>query len=228
MCSVHSDDADSYMTAYKEWQGRTTKPGNPQHQVYLADIKGSKKQLEEKRKEMLAMALTYEDWLEHAEERKKLMQAILRADLEQLHQLEHEVFRTRRAPRQISFAQWREKVDKKEAKMHHQRQRMRREAELPRQDGHDFKSSAAIAHEEWVRRKKEEALTSRSQPLHKQSCSSDGNVLPLPEDEKVAAWEEWMKQKHKQEVAQLDKRLNQERQLQLNARQKKSLTVTQC
>ena len=37
----------------------------------------AKRQLEEKRKSLLAMALTYEDWLEHTEERKKLMQVMV-------------------------------------------------------------------------------------------------------------------------------------------------------
>ena len=37
-------------------------------------LQEAKRQLEEKRKSLLAVALTYEDWLEHTEERKKLMQ----------------------------------------------------------------------------------------------------------------------------------------------------------
>ena len=73
--------------------------------------------------------------------------------MDQLAQLETDVFRSQRAPRQITFTQWRQKVDKKEADIRHQRQRMRRELGLQQGEGG--------GHEEWVKRKKEEALRGR-------------------------------------------------------------------
>nr|KAG5685376.1 hypothetical protein BaRGS_030700 [Batillaria attramentaria] len=85
---------------------------------------------------------SFEEWLDRkrreerggqnssGKERKQLMGAILRADLTQLSAIEQHTFRTRRAPRQISFTQWREKVDRREGEIRQQRQRMRKEAEL--------------------------------------------------------------------------------------------------
>ena len=168
---------------------------------------------------------------------KKIMfQTILQADLEQLAALEQDLFRTRRAPRQLSFTEWRDKIDKREAEIRQRRHRMRREAELhQQQNGYagDFeltRSSAAIAHEEWVKRKKAEALKSRSKgkPLSDTVAAKGGAHTDMSEDEKQAAWEAWLEHKHRQEVAQLDRHLRQERQLLSSLRQKKTPTVTQC
>ena len=110
---------------------------------------------------------------------------------------------------------------------------MRREAELRQQNGYfgdEFTwSSAAIAHEEWVKRKKEEALKKRSKgKLLPDANAKGGASTNMSEDEKQAAWEAWLEHKHRQEVAQLDQHLRQERQLLLSLRQKKTPTVTQC
>lgn len=180
--------------------------------------------------------------------------------MEQLHQLETEVFRKQRAPKQISFQQWREKVDKKEAEMRHQRQRMRRNiTDNGTFLGDGVRSSLAAAHEEWVRRKREEGLRARGQlaPSSTTSHSHNNNydeevvrrgrgsegqltpsspnydraedsALPMSEYEKQAALDSWLEYKHKQDVAQLDAHMRQERQLLLNARDKKTFTVTQC
>jgi hypothetical protein len=133
--------------------------------------------------------------------------------------------------------------------------------------GDGARSSLAAAHEEWVRRKKEEALRARGQltpgsstsqsyhnnnnyeedtpgkrnagssllapnPSSPNSHSYDNrdntNTLPMSEYEKQAAFESWLEHQHKQDVAQLDAHLRQERQLLLNARDKKAFTVTQC
>ncbi|KAK7114418.1 protein split ends-like [Littorina saxatilis] len=253
---VPAPETDSYVTAYQQWQhskntrqqGQHTRPGARQQgqnarpdtrqqvqnaradtrqQGAVVDIKEAKLQLEEKRKSMLAAALTYEDWLEHAEERKKLMQTILRADMEQLESLEQQLSRSRRAPRQISFDQWRGKVEKKETEIRQHRQRMRQEAE--QQEASFFRSSAAIAHEEWVRRKKEDTVKNKSKgKISEGGDGKGGAAASVSEDEKRAAWEAWLEQKHRHEVAQLDQHLRKERQLVLALRQKKTHTVTQC
>jgi hypothetical protein len=134
--------------------------------------------------------------------------------------------------------------------------------------GDGARSSLAAAHEEWVRRKKEEALRARGQITpgsttsrsyhnyynnyeedtpgkrnagssqlapnssspnsHSYDNKDNTNTLPLSEYEKQAAFESWLEHQHKQDMAQLDAHLRQERQLLLIARDKKAFSVTQC
>lgn len=191
-----------------------------------------KRRVEEKRQQLLAMALTYEDWLEHAEERKQLMQAILHADTHQLSAIEDHAFRTRRAPRQISYEKWREEADRKEAAVRSNLQRKVEDGQ--NRPGGTLRSSKAIAHEEWVRKKRAEASKNGNQAVPEEARwknelrARDATRVHMTEEEKHAAWEAWLEQKHRQEVAELDKHINSERQ-QLNIlRQKKARTIIPC
>lgn len=181
--------------------------------------------MEEKRQQLLAMALTYEEWLQHTEERKQLMHAILRADLQQLADIEQRNFRTHRAPRQISFTQWRDKVDRREAEMRSHTQRMRR----PQPEPPTVRSSAAVPHEEWMKRKKEEARRESVAARTKSEEEEEkGLATSSRRGEKEAAWEAWLQQKHRQELLQLSQPLHPQRQLGMVMRPKKTPTITQC
>ena len=151
------------------------------------------------------------------------VQAILRADQDKLMAIEQQLFRTRRAPRQIPYNEWREKIDQRETEIRHQRHRMRKEAEpLHRNVGEE----EGTTHDQWLQQKKENAAKNSQKGSRVTHESEDGVVVS--EDEKQAAWEAWLEEKHKREVAELDKHLRQERQLLLSLRQKKPPTVSQC
>ncbi|KAL8588319.1 hypothetical protein ACOMHN_019584 [Nucella lapillus] len=223
-------ESSSYLAAYEQWQHRKKRSASGP-QGTLQGMEETKRQLEEKRKSLLAMALTFQDWEQHAEQRKKLMQAILRADMDKLSAIEQYLSNAHTAPRQISFNEWRDKVDKREAEIRHQRQRMRKEAEFRQRNGvvgDEFMRNTAT-HDEWTQQKREHATKERNRARRSVDASiKDGDSVTLSEDEKENAVEEWLKQKRKTEVAQLNEHLCQERRLLLSLRQKKSPTVTQC
>ncbi|XP_076449784.1 uncharacterized protein LOC143286086 isoform X2 [Babylonia areolata] len=166
-------DPDSYLTAYQEWRrGRAASDpedplGSPR------DLKEARRRVEEKRKSLLAEALTYEDWLEHSRQRHKLMQAVLRADTTKMAAMEQTILH-QRAPRQISYHEWRERLEKRETELRQQHMRggggKQNEPYFTDRNGYlittssdnNVRSSAAIPHEEWMRRKNEELQASKN------------------------------------------------------------------
>ncbi|XP_076470588.1 LOW QUALITY PROTEIN: uncharacterized protein LOC143300649 [Babylonia areolata] len=227
-------DTDGYLSTYRQWQHRK-KRGSAGPQGTQHNTEEAKKELEEKRKALLAMALTFQDWTEHAEKRKKLMQAILRADMDRLAAIERHLFHdTQPAPPHPppppSFNEWREKIDKRGAEMRHQRQRMRKEVEYRQPNGviggEFLQHHITSAHEEWLRRNRDRAVKQRGK-VKRLNDGKEGECVAVSEDEREKG-AGWLEQKHRHEVAQLNQHLRQGRQLLLSVRQKKPPTVTQC
>ena len=138
-------DSSENLIAYKQWREQFK-----QDQFKEAeDLETKKKKMEEKRQRLLSMAISYEEWMEHNEERKHLMKQILQASMEELNKIEEEKLK-RRAPRQISFEKWKEK--KKE---HDSRDETPQEMNAVQQL-HATRSSAAVPFDVWIKRKNEE------------------------------------------------------------------------
>ncbi|KAL8607465.1 hypothetical protein ACOMHN_004439 [Nucella lapillus] len=251
--TMATPDPDSYMTAYQEWRRGKTSTDSEEQPISPRDLKDAKRRVEEKRKSLLAAALTYEDWMDHTQQRQHLMQAVLRADSNKLNSVDQTIL-SRRAPRQMSFTEWRQRMGKREAELRDQeKERMRKQTE-PYHDKHGFlvnddsiRSSAAIPHEEWLKRKSEDknkhdkkaASKSGSQDSrlsHQKKGaselnrsvdnSSQGGSVLVSEGGKETAWEMWLQRKHQNEMEELSRHMCEGKQLVQNVHQGKTSRVT--
>ncbi|XP_062580304.1 uncharacterized protein LOC134242236 [Saccostrea cucullata] len=157
--------------AYKNWVGKrqkTKRIPNVERLRTMQDFMAHKKKLEEKRQQLLMIAITYEEWMDFNEEKKLLIQKILRADLEELKNMEKELS-TKKAPHQISFEDWKEKAKKRREEELIRREKQKRFLkEEQREKRVNGRSSAAIPHAEWLRLKRTEP-----QPRHSVSPRPD-------------------------------------------------------
>ncbi|XP_061162439.1 microtubule-associated protein 9-like [Saccostrea echinata] len=158
--------------AYKNWIGKrqkTKRIPNVERLRTMQDFMAHKKKLEEKRQQLLMIAITYEEWMDFNEEKKLLIQKILRADLEELKNMEKELS-MKKAPHQISFEDWKEKAKKRREEELIRREKQKRFLEEEQRDKRvNGRSSAAIPHAEWLRLKR----TSEPQPRHSVSPRPD-------------------------------------------------------
>lgn len=143
--------------SYNNYISRRQKPKkipNVERLRTLQEFMAQKKKLEEKRQQLLMTAITYEEWMDYHDEKKYLIQKILRADFEQLQIIEKEEF-VKRAPHQISYDDWVEKAKKrKEEELIRQEKQRKFLEEEDRYKKVNGKSSAAIPHSEWLRLKR--------------------------------------------------------------------------
>lgn len=158
--------------SYNSWISRRQKSKkipNVERLRTLQDFMAQKKKLEEKRQQLLMTAITYEEWMDYHDEKKYLIQKILRADFEQLQAIEKEEF-VKRVPHQISYDDWVEKAKKrKEEELVRQEKQRKFLEEEDRYKKVNGKSSAAIPHSEWLRLKR----TAQPQPRYPMSPRPD-------------------------------------------------------
>lgn len=146
--------ADQNIGAYREW--RRKKRG------YLEDLPRAKtandlvlerRKLEEKRQKLLLSAISYEEWMDHTEERKMLIKQILKADREEMKMLEEEKLKYRQ--RMFSFETWKEKLSKREIEDKKRKEIQRKDdAELLKEKIQAGKSTSAVPFEEWLKKKR--------------------------------------------------------------------------
>lgn len=105
--------ADLHLTAYNEWRRkkRGNNADNPSAKT-SNDFMLESKRLEEKRQKLLMNAISYEEWMDHTEERKMLIKQILKADRDEMGKLEEERFRYRN--RKYSYDLWKKQLHKRE------------------------------------------------------------------------------------------------------------------
>ncbi|XP_005105179.2 heat shock protein DDB_G0288861 [Aplysia californica] len=160
----NSPKPSSYMNALNEWRARKKKMTESESEK-INDAVGAKKALEEKRQKLLAMAITYDEWMEHTEERKTLMKLILQADKRELEELEKTRFTSSSAGRAMTFQQWREKTEERERKQKAEQLRLRKKQEDEKREG--GRNSTALSHQEWVSWKSSHQ-SAKPQPQHQQ------------------------------------------------------------
>ena len=85
-----------HITAHKDYlmRKRMGQRGVARSQA-AGDMTTEKRLLEERRQRLLYSAITYDEWLDHSEERKQLINRILKANLEEMKKIEEEKFNYR-------------------------------------------------------------------------------------------------------------------------------------
>ncbi|KAK3086003.1 hypothetical protein FSP39_012012 [Pinctada imbricata] len=144
--------------AYREWlqrRQRTRKGPNVERMRTMQNFMEHKQMLEEKRQELLLTAISYDEWMDHSEERNSMIRKILRADLEQLEAIEQKNLRDR-APHQITHKQWKDNAKKRqeEEKLRLEiKQKAEEEDEKNQWKNGRMRSSAAIPYSDWLKQK---------------------------------------------------------------------------
>ncbi|XP_045193786.2 uncharacterized protein LOC123549623 [Mercenaria mercenaria] len=157
--------ADLNIDAYKEW--RRKKRGyliNMPKMKKVNDILLEKRRIEEKRQKLLMTAISYDEWMDHTEERKMLIKRILQADREEMRKLEEDKLKYRQ--RMFSYDTWKEKLHKrgeedkkrKEFQKKYDAERMKEKLQLG-------KSTAAVPFDEWLKKKR--STMSKEQEVEK-------------------------------------------------------------
>ncbi|KAH9515721.1 hypothetical protein Btru_011818 [Bulinus truncatus] len=104
-------DTSSYLRAYQEWkrQRRGARPDVSN----VADASEAKKVLAEKGRELLARAITYDEWMNITAERQEMLQLIKSPSQMKSNEVNMNRF-SQGAQRNLTFQQWRHKQDERE------------------------------------------------------------------------------------------------------------------
>lgn len=177
---------DQNIGAYREW--RRKKRG------YLEDLPKAKtandfvlerRKLEEKRQKLLLSAISYEEWMDHTEERKMLIKQILKADREEMKMLEEEKLKYRQ--RMFSYDTWKEKLYKREIEDKQRKEIQKKyEAELLKEKIQAGKSTSAVPFEEWLKKKRstmsKEINSDKGADMNDESSATSGRFVQQNQD----------------------------------------------
>lgn len=218
--------AEYNLTAYRDWLDRrrqNRRVPNLERIKSMKDFMSQKKLLEEKRQKLLMNAISYDEWMDHEFDRKALIRRILKADYEQLKAMEFEKLKSR-APKQISHEKWQEEVEKRgelERKKKEIYQTYNEEKEKWRHEV--LKSTATVSHIDWVRK-------TSSQPRMLMRSNSKGS----PENdvkravEADRAYQEWVKRKHSNDVLDIQRQIDTEKDMINSYRQRRDEATLAC
>lgn len=143
---------DGNIKAYKEWKSKRGEETTWTTAKSSKDLMVQKRKLEEKRQKLLMNAISYDEWLDHTEERKFLIRQILKADFDEMKKLEEQ--RQKDRQKLYSYEIWKEKLDKRELEQKkrkniqkkYDQERLREKLELDR-------TSFAVPFDEWLQKK---------------------------------------------------------------------------
>ncbi|KAH3784634.1 serine/threonine-protein kinase dst2-like [Dreissena polymorpha] len=140
-----------HMRAYSEW--RTKRRGFMEHLPRMRtskDLELEKRRLEEKRQKLLMNAISYEEWMDHTEERKFLIRQILKADLDEIRKLEEAKHHDRQ--KMYSYDLWKEKLKSREQEDRKRKefQKMYDKERLRERD--EQRSAKAVSFDVWLRK----------------------------------------------------------------------------
>lgn len=208
------------------------KPKVAPNPVTNLDVKAARKTLESKRSELLAMAISFDEWMSHQEEKKKLEKVIKRADKSKNENqantrsktLDNGEFTHSTNKRQpMTFGQWKQRTETKEAKLKLKNAPAKQQSALDRQMRDSHINSSSIPHEEWAKNKMMQYKLQQHQ--HQQQAkpsASDGSGSGNNEQ----AFDAWVNKKHKEEMLRLNNNgIRKEKQLLLQLREKKKVTI---
>lgn len=214
------------ITAYKNWLDRrrlNRRVPNLERIKSMRDFMSHRKLLEEKRQKLLLNAISYNEWMDNEFDRKTLIRKILKADYEQLKTMELEKVKNR-APRQITHVKWQEDVDKREAM-----EQTRKEIEQNYNEEKDklrneiIRTSTVTPHSEWLRRNNPQ-----------QSMLMRSNSKGIPENDVKRAveadrtYQDWIKRKHSDDVSDIQRQIQTERDIISSNRQRRSTHLLTC
>lgn len=183
--TTHGDSrnppARGNITAYRSW--KTTRGNSPtvQRTYTSKDLMAQKMKLEEKRQKLLLNAISYDEWLDHTEERKFLIKQILKADFEEMKRLEEE--RVKDKQKLYSYDLWMEKLEKREREAKKRKHIQKKYDDERLREKLEFsKSSFAVPYDEWLQKKgiaTQKHQTVFNKPtVQKQSTFSRKQVCP--------------------------------------------------
>jgi hypothetical protein len=189
----------------------------------MRDFMSHRKLLEEKRQKLLLNAISYNEWMDNEFDRKTLIRKILKADYEQLKTMELEKVKNR-APRQITHVKWQEDVDKREAM-----EQKRKEIEQNYNEEKDklrneiIHTSTVTPHSEWLR---------RNNPQQRMLMRSNSKGIPENDVKRAVeadrAYQDWIKRKHSDDVSDIQRQIQTERDIISSNRQRRSTHLLTC
>ncbi|XP_060555673.1 uncharacterized protein LOC132716418 [Ruditapes philippinarum] len=195
--------ADLNIGAYKEW--RTKKRG------YLIDMPKTKRandvllekrRLEEKRQKLLLTAISYDEWMDHAEERKMLIKQILKADKDEMRKLEEDKLKYRQ--RKFSYDTWKEKMSKRDQE-DKKRKDFQKKYEAERMREKLQNGTTTVPFDDWLKKKR--LAMSKEQNVENNSKDKSAAVVRFDESvrqqsdavEQEARLNNWMLRKNENE-----------------------------
>ena len=208
---------ESNIVAYKEYQTRRRLGEKPSRKQTASDFQTENRQLEERRQRLLLSAISYDEWLDHSEERKQLINKILQANLEEMKKLEEEKFKDKM--KFYSYEDWKEKIAKREKEERKKRYIQKKYEE--EQNAYRFQvSSSAQSFDEWLKGKR----------LDTEKDRNDNTVKtfnkPIRKQEEIdTAYEAWYLRKHREEMKHINTQINRERILLNTQKQRKTTPV---
>lgn len=193
---------DNDHTAYREWRRRKMYEGSGQtERKTVEELMMERKRLEERRQKLLLNAITYDEWMDHAEERKYLIKQILQADYMEMRKLEEERFGER--VKLYSYDLWKEKIKKREAEERKRKLiQQKYEAEKQNERVQFGKSSAAVSFDVWKKKKVELIRTEKEQ---RSKSAGVNNSAKKDTSDKETAYEKWLERK-REELTDIDRR----------------------
>ena len=186
------------VSAHKEYQMRKRmgQKGAPRGQA-AGELMTEKRHLEERRQRLLLSAITYDEWLDHSEERKQLINRILQANLEEMKKIEEEKFNYR--IRHFKYEDWKEKVEKRDAE-ETKRRALLKKWEEEEKASRFYVSSIAQTFDEWLKSKKTETQKVKVDTSLKKNINK-----PTRKPEEIdSAYDNWLVRKHKEELDRIN------------------------
>lgn len=161
------------------------------------DITTEKRMLEERRQRLLYSAITYDEWLDHSEERKQLINRILKANLEEMKKIEEEKFNYR--IKHFKYEDWKEKAEKRETEERKRRAREKKWEEEGKASRF-YVSSIAPTFDDWVKSKKKNTEKDNLDNSLKKNLSK-----PTRKPGEIdTAYDNWLVKKHKEEMDRIN------------------------
>ena len=188
-----------HITAHKEYvlRKRMGRKGGSNAHV-AGDITTEKRLLEERRQRLLYSAITYDEWLDHSEERKQLINRILKANMQEMKKIEEEKFNYRL--RHFKYEDWKVKAEKREAEIRKQRA-LEKKWEEEEKAERFYVSSIAPTFDEWVKSKKSQT---EKVPKHESAAKKTSNKPTRTPGEIDTAYDAWLVKKHKEEMDKIN------------------------
>lgn len=219
--------AEHNITAYRDWfERRKTNRRTPNLERIksMKDFMSQKKMLEEKRQKLLMTAISYDEWMDQEYDRRALIRKILQADYEQLKVMEQENNKNQ-APVQNTNNKWQEEVMKRE-----EMERKRREIQQSYSEEKEkwrkeiMKNSTAVSQNDWLRGKNSQ--TSRVLMRSNSKGAPGSDVRRAVEADK--AYQEWMKRKHSEDISDIQRQVETERDMLHSCRQRRTAQILTC
>ena len=197
----------SNISAYREWKRQRTLASNQYigRGKSVNDFMAEKRRLEEKRQKLLMNAISYDEWMDHVEDRKFLIKQILKADYEEMKKLEEDRFKDRF--NKHSFDKWKEKLEQREAEEKKRKEIQRKyDVERALDKTKIAKSSNTQAYKAWLAKKSETLQKSVMAARNTQNVKHK-------EIETESAYENWITKKHLEDQATLEAQVKTECEL---------------